>query len=81
MLDAYNRWTVVLPLQYRSQCSSCHGLIDDSSFVGLRQTDQLAADPLDEAKSVAVVAHIVNNRGIAAHLFDVVEDHRLGAAC
>lgn len=43
--------------------------------------DQLGADPLDEAKSVALVAHIVNNRGAAAHLFDVVEDHRLGAAC
>lgn len=43
--------------------------------------DQVADDPLDESKSVALVAHIVNNRGSAAHLFDIAESQRLGAAC
>ena len=43
--------------------------------------DQLAADPLDEMKSIALVAHIVNNRGPAAQLLDVLRTQRIGAAC
>lgn len=43
--------------------------------------DQLRADPLNEARSVALVAHIVNNRSTAAQLFHVLEDQSVGAAC
>ena len=43
--------------------------------------DQVRDDPLNEAKSVALVTHIVNNRAPAAQLYRVLEDHRLGAAC
>ena len=43
--------------------------------------DQLRADPLDESKSVALVAHIINNRSTAAQLFDVLENQSMGAAC
>lgn len=42
---------------------------------------QLAADPLDEQKSVALVAHIVNNRSTAAQLFDDLETQALGISC
>lgn len=48
-----------VPLQqYRSQCSSCHGVIDDSPFVGLQQIDQLAAEPIDFNTEAAIVAPI-----------------------
>jgi hypothetical protein len=43
--------------------------------------DQLRDDPLDDTRSVALVAHIVTNRATAAHLFDIVERQRLGAGC
>ena len=43
--------------------------------------DQVRADPLDEAKSVALVAHIVNNRAGAAQLYRVLEDQAVGALC
>ena len=43
--------------------------------------DQLRADPLDESKSVALVAHIINNRNTAAQLFDALENQSMGAAC
>lgn len=40
--------------------------------------DQVRNDPLDENRSVALVAHIVNNRAIAARLYDEL-DAALGA--
>lgn len=43
--------------------------------------DQLSVDPLDETKSVALVAHIINNRAAAAQLFDVLEDQIVGSPC
>ena len=33
--------------QYQSQCSSCHGVVDDVPFVGLQHMDQLAAEAID----------------------------------
>jgi len=42
---------------------------------------QLRVDPLDESKSVALVAHIINNRSAAAQLFDILENQSMGAAC
>lgn len=42
--------------------------------------DQLRADPLDEAKSLALVTYIVNNRSAAAQLWDTLET-ALGAVC
>lgn len=42
---------------------------------------QLGADPLSEAKSVALVAHIINNRGTALQLLDVLENQALGLPC
>jgi hypothetical protein len=42
---------------------------------------QLRADPLDETKSMALVAHIINNRSTAAQLLEVLEDQSMGAAC
>lgn len=42
---------------------------------------QLETDPLDEAKSVAVVAHILNNRAAAAQSLRALEDRRVGLAC
>ena len=44
--------------QYHSQCSSCHGAIDDQEFVGLRQTNLLPATPMDfdtDATSAEIV--------------------------
>ena len=43
--------------------------------------DQLRADPLDEPKSVALVAHIINNRSTALQLLDVLEKQAMGAVC
>lgn len=43
--------------------------------------DQLRADPLDESKSVALVAHIINNRGTAAQLYAALENQIIEAAC
>jgi hypothetical protein len=43
--------------------------------------DQLRDDPLDDARSVALVAHIVTSRATAAQLFDIVERQRLGSGC
>ncbi|MBI2699695.1 hypothetical protein [Mycobacterium paragordonae] len=42
--------------------------------------DLLRADPLDEAKSLALVTHIVNNRAAAAQLWDTLATG-MGAAC
>lgn len=42
---------------------------------------QLAADPLDEHKSEALVAHIVNNRSTAADLYDSLETQAMGVSC
>ena len=42
---------------------------------------RLAADPLNEAKSLDVVAHIVDGRGDAAELLDDLESHTLGVPC
>jgi hypothetical protein len=54
----------------RAYCEQLRGLMD-----------QLRADPLDESKSAALIAHIVNNRSTAAHLFDTPETPRMEAAC
>jgi hypothetical protein len=43
--------------------------------------DQLRADPLSDAKSVALIAHIVNNRATAAQLLDMLDNPGLGNAC
>ncbi|MEN4449129.1 MAG: hypothetical protein EKK51_09775 [Mycolicibacterium sp.] len=42
---------------------------------------QLAADPLDERKSEALVAHIVNNRTVAAELYEALETQAMGVSC
>ncbi len=42
---------------------------------------RLGKDPLNEDISVALVAHIVNNRTPAANLFDALEDQALGVPC
>ena len=33
--------------QYQSQCSSCHGAIDDQEFVGLQETERLPAEAMN----------------------------------
>jgi len=43
--------------------------------------DHLRGDPLDEAASVALVAHIINNRSTAAQLFDGLDTHIWGSLC
>jgi uncharacterized membrane-anchored protein YjiN (DUF445 family) len=43
--------------------------------------DQVRNDPLDEARSVALVAHIVNNRAIAARLYDELQAAFEASAC
>ncbi|MBS4730585.1 hypothetical protein MSM1_20445 [Mycobacterium sp. SM1] len=43
--------------------------------------DQLRADPLNESKSVALIAHIIDNRSLAAQLLDHLEKQTIGAAC
>ncbi|KEF94858.1 MULTISPECIES: hypothetical protein [Mycobacterium] len=43
--------------------------------------DQLRADPLNESKSVALVAHIINNRSTALQLLDVLENQAMGSVC
>jgi hypothetical protein len=42
---------------------------------------QLAADPLDEHKSIALVSHIVERRGAAARLLEDLQSHALGVSC
>lgn len=42
---------------------------------------QVAADPLDEHKSVALVAHIVNHRSSAAELYETLETQAMGVSC
>ena len=42
---------------------------------------QLAADPLDERKSEALVAHIVNNRSFAADQYRTLEEAAAGLPC
>ena len=42
---------------------------------------RLGTDPLNEDHSVALVAHIVNNRSSAADLFYALEDQALGVPC
>lgn len=42
---------------------------------------QLAADPLDEHKSIALVSHIVERRDAAAPLLDELQDQALGIPC
>ncbi|ORX14129.1 hypothetical protein [Mycobacterium xenopi] len=43
--------------------------------------DQLRADPLDETKSAALIAHIINNRSSAAQLMQHLQTQTMGAAC
>jgi len=42
---------------------------------------QLAADPLDEHKSIALVTHIVERRAAAAQLLDELQSRSLGISC
>ncbi|MDY6869195.1 MAG: hypothetical protein SV966_00965 [Actinomycetota bacterium] len=42
---------------------------------------QLAADPLDEQKSMALVSHIVERRGAAAQLLNDLQAHAWGVSC
>ena len=42
---------------------------------------QLAADPLDEHKSIALVSHIVERRGAAARLLEDLQSQGLGVSC
>jgi hypothetical protein len=42
---------------------------------------QLAADPLDEQKSIALVSHIVERRGGAAQLLADLQSQALGISC
>lgn len=46
-----------------------------------KHLDQVRDAPLDEAKSVALVAHIINNRAPAAQLSQVLENQSIGAPC
>ena len=41
----------------------------------------LAADPLDEQKSIALVSHIVERRGAAAQLLNELQSQALGISC
>lgn len=44
--------------------------------------DLLADDPLDESKSIALITHIINNRGGAAQMLAALEDHlAMGTPC
>ncbi len=42
---------------------------------------QLAADPLDEQKSIALVSHIVEHRAAAEQLLDELQSRALGIPC
>ena len=42
---------------------------------------QLAADPLDSQKSIALVSHIVERRGAAAQLLEDLQSQALGVPC
>jgi len=42
---------------------------------------QLAADPLDEHKSIVLVSHIVERRGAAARLLEDLQSQALGVSC
>ena len=42
---------------------------------------QLAADPLDEHKSIALVYHIVERRSAAAQLLEDLQSQALGVSC
>jgi hypothetical protein len=42
---------------------------------------QLAADPLDEHKSIALVSYIVERRGAAAQLLEDLQSQALGVSC
>ena len=42
---------------------------------------QLAADPLDEQKSIALVSHIVERRSAAAQLLEDLQSQALGVSC
>jgi hypothetical protein len=42
---------------------------------------QVAKDPLDEHKSLALVSHIVERRAAAAALLDELQDQALGIPC
>ncbi|MBO0882427.1 MAG: hypothetical protein J2P17_19265 [Mycobacterium sp.] len=42
---------------------------------------QVGSDPLDEAKSLALVTFIVNNRGPAERSLQALEDQRVGVSC
>ena len=42
---------------------------------------QLAADPLDEQTSIALVAHIVEHREAAASLLEDLQSQALGISC
>ena len=41
----------------------------------------LAADPLNEQKSIALVTHMVEGRGPAAQLLDDLQSQSLGISC
>ena len=41
----------------------------------------LAAEPLDEQKSIALVSHIVERREAAAQLLDDLQTQSLGISC
>lgn len=42
---------------------------------------QLAADPLNEQKSIALVTHIVEGRDAAAQLLEDLQSQSLGISC
>jgi hypothetical protein len=42
---------------------------------------QLAADPLDEHKSIALVSHIVERRSAAAQLLEDLQSQALAISC
>ena len=42
---------------------------------------QLAADPLDEHTSIALVTHIIERRAAAAQLLDELQSRSLGISC
>jgi len=42
---------------------------------------QLAADPLDAQKSIALVSHIVERRSAAARLLEDLQSQALGVSC
>ena len=56
--------TSVRSEQYRTQCSSCHGVVDGGEFIGLGQLDRLPHDGLD-FQTAAAAAAVVDLTGPA----------------